>query len=434
MAGIKRYNRLTFLVIDIMQRLIDLGRKILQNESICDRCLGRAFARLGTGLSNEERGRALRTVCVMSAGDKISRPQSCPICADYFEQVESWAESCLDLAKNIEFERYLMGSKPPESVSRAEEAFWLRYDIPEGQREPFKQEFNRLVGRRFGQLRSLDGNRCDVDFHEPQVVFFIDLIESKLDFQSHSLFIYGRYKKYVRDIPQTEWPCRKCKGQGCSNCNNTGKQYLESVGELMAAPVMRAAGSPAHSLHGAGREDIDARMLGTGRPFVLEIKEPRIRRLDLMALKDEINRQSSGKVEVGELKFVKRAVVEEIKVSKAEKSYQARVSFESAITESALNQALLKLIGPVSQQTPHRVLHRRADLTRSRRLFSATSELITVDEALIWLKCDGGLYVKELISGDGGRCTPSLSELLGVGAKVMELDVLDVRGNFPDSL
>ncbi|MEM2906597.1 MAG: hypothetical protein QW739_00755, partial [Candidatus Odinarchaeota archaeon] len=44
--------------------------------------------------------------------------------------------------------------------------------------------------------------------------------------------------------------------------------------------------------------------------------------------------------------------------------------------------------------------------------------------------CQGGLYVKELVSGDDGRTKPSLSEILGVEAKCIQLDVLNV--DFPD--
>ncbi|HDN68368.1 MAG TPA: hypothetical protein ENG23_02140, partial [Methanomicrobia archaeon] len=58
--------------------------------------------------------------------------------------------------------------------------------------------------------------------------------------------------------------------------------------------------------------------------------------------------------------------------------------------------------------------------------------------AVVEIKCEGGLYIKELVSGDGGRTKPSLSELLGaevggaeeggveVKAEVKELDVLEV--------
>ena len=33
-----------------------------------------------------------------------------------------------------------------------------------------------------------------------------------------------------------------------------------------------------------------------------------------------------------------------------------------------------------------------------------------------------GTYVKEFMHGDGGRTTPNLAQILGVGCKVVELD------------
>jgi tRNA pseudouridine synthase 10 len=46
----------------------------------------------------------------------------------------------------------------------------------------------------------------------------------------------------------------------------------------------------------------------------------------------------------------------------------------------------------------------------------------------IFIKCEGGLYVKELITGDEGRTKPNLSELIGIPVQVVELDVLEVSG------
>ncbi len=49
------------------------------------------------------------------------------------------------------------------------------------------------------------------------------------------------------------------------------------------------------------------------------------------------------------------------------------------------------------------------------------------NRAEIVLRCQGGLYIKELISGDGGRTKPSVSDILGVPATCVELDVLNVE-------
>ena len=43
------------------------------------------------------------------------------------------------------------------------------------------------------------------------------------------------------------------------------------------------------------------------------------------------------------------------------------------------------------------------------------------------IECEGGLYIKELISGDKNRSKPSVAEKLGTSAKCVQLDVLDVN-------
>jgi tRNA pseudouridine synthase 10 len=42
------------------------------------------------------------------------------------------------------------------------------------------------------------------------------------------------------------------------------------------------------------------------------------------------------------------------------------------------------------------------------------------------IRCQGGLYVKELVTGDEGRTIPSVSAILGNKAKPLKLDVLNV--------
>jgi tRNA U54 and U55 pseudouridine synthase Pus10 len=48
-----------------------------------------------------------------------------------------------------------------------------------------------------------------------------------------SVYVYGRYTKLERGIPQTRWPCRSCKGRGCDRCGGTGRQFPTSVEELI---------------------------------------------------------------------------------------------------------------------------------------------------------------------------------------------------------
>ena len=116
-------------------------------------------------------------------------------------------------------------------------------------------------------------------------------------------------------------------------CNGTGKQYSESVEELLSETVLKESKGYEAKFHGAGREDIDVRMLGSGRPFVLEIKEPKIRKLNLNKIEKEVNEINANKTKYNNLKFVKRSRKAEIKVSSPDtyKVYRALVNCEEEI-------------------------------------------------------------------------------------------------------
>jgi tRNA pseudouridine synthase 10 len=81
----------------------------------------------------------------------------------------------------------------------------------------------------------------------------------------------------------------------------------------------------------------------------------------------------------------------------------------------------------IEQRTPLRVVHRRADKIRKRRIRDI--EIKNQDEKYLELiiECQGGLYIKELISGDDNRTNPSISSILKSQANCVQLDVLDVH-------
>jgi tRNA pseudouridine synthase 10 len=80
----------------------------------------------------------------------------------------------------------------------------------------------------------------------------------------------------------------------------------------------------------------------------------------------------------------------------------------------------------VKQKTPIRVLHRRADLTREKYIYAVKIKKVAPKKAEMKIQCQGGLYVKELVTGDEGRTTPSVSEILKNKAKPIKLDVLNI--------
>jgi tRNA pseudouridine synthase 10 len=174
-------------------------------------------------------------------------------------------------------------------------------------------------------------------------------------------------------------------------------------------------------------------MVGSGRPFIMEVINPRVRVVDLVTLADTINRSEEGRVSVTLEGLADRADVETIKSKQSYKKYRILVEIDGRISRDRLRDALDRLNGAtIYQRTPRRVAHRRADRIRERRVIHIEDVGTDNDRLLIDITGEAGLYIKELISGDEGRTEPSLSGLLGKEARVTRIDVLQVDS--PDEI
>jgi tRNA pseudouridine synthase 10 len=306
-------------------------------------------------------------------------------------------------------------------VEEREDEFKAAFEVGYG--ESIRHEFGRLLGKGIAEKTGKNA-----EYKKPDIVVIIDPFAGHVRLQVNPLFVAGRYRKLVRDIPQSKWFCSSCRGKGCEKCGWTGKMYPESVEELASTPFLEAAEGEKTAFHASGREDIDARMLGSGRPFVIEISKPKKRFLDLKELGDAVNTNAEGRVEVSNLRFTNKAVVRKLKKAEsAQKEYRVLIEFENDVSEEGLRFLEEKLSNAfVKQQTPLRVLHRRADLIREKYIYKVKVKKVSLKSAEMEIRCQGGLYVKELVSGDEGRTTPNVSELLGNRAKPVKLDVLNV--------
>ena len=395
-------------VLHVADRAFDRG--------LCAECFGRLLGRYGHGLTNPERARLVAVA--------LGRPlpvltQPCSLCAGAFDRWEVWLGRVTTATEGWEYHRFNCGSRwDPERLAR-EEALWTDTGTTWG--ESARSAFNRELGKRVEKIAQTEGVTS-----QPDLVLLADLPTGRLEVTVLPIYIRGRYLKEDRTLPQTRWPCRRCQGRGCDFCAGTGKTYPSSVEELVAAPFLAAGGGDGSRFHGMGREDINARMLGTGRPFVLEILRPRRRRLDLPTLQAEVNRTAAGRVEVRELAWSDGAEVVRIKEATPTKSY--RVIVRGATSDAKVNEALSVVAGrPIAQRTPTRVAHRRADRVRARRILAARLVESTADRFTIELRAESGTYIKEWVEGDGGRTDPNLSQLVGAPLTVEALDVLEIH-------
>jgi tRNA pseudouridine synthase 10 len=385
---------------------------------LCDSCLGRQLGKVDHG-SNAERGRIMREMA--DASVPILPASKCMLCEGVVDEYDDLATEVQHALEGYEWDTFLVGTKAPKRVSQLEADLYRSF--PSVWIEAFKSEVNREVGRRVEAA-----SEGEVEFETPDVTVLVDPEFNSVDIQVRSIFVYGRYNKLVRGIPQTRWPCRKCRGRGCEACDGTGQQYETSVEQLVADPFMEALAGEGHALHGAGREDIDARMLGEGRPFVLEIRKPKKRHWDPAQMERTVNEHSGGRITVAALRPSEKQEVVALKDATWEKTYLISFKVEGGITEDEVRAATGQLSGSiVKQRTPQRVAHRRADKERPRAVRQMALVDLSEDMAKVEVRGESGIYVKELIHGDRGRTQPSMAELLGRPCDVVELDVLKVH-------
>jgi tRNA pseudouridine synthase 10 len=440
--------------MDILEKAMTL----LSKYPLCDNCLGRQFALLGYSIENKERGHALKLCLTLHANalhlkksaegvkrlkmlavngfsreaqktlhhlrKRISKKGSlktCFLCQDMFQLLDDLSQKVLDAVAGYEFSTFLVGVALPVEVEEREDEFKAAFNVSHG--ESIRHEFGRLLGKRLAELTGKTA-----EYKKPDLTVLVNPFAKHVRLQVNPLFVAGRYRKLVRDIPQSKWFCSSCRGKGCEKCGGTGKMYPESVEELISKQLLEAAEGEKTLFHASGREDIDARMLGNGRPFVIEVSKAKTRFLDLKKLEAAVNADAQGKVEVSGLRFSSKDVVRRLKKAEsAQKKYRVLIEFEDEVSEEdlrLLEEQLSNVL--IKQRTPLRVLHRRADLIREKYIYEVKVKKVSLKRAEMKILCQGGLYVKELVSGDGGRTVPNVSELLGNRAQPLKLDVLNV--------
>jgi tRNA pseudouridine synthase 10 len=323
----------------------------------------------------------------------------------------------LRVVEPYEFQTFVLGFERPED-----------YD-----REAHEARFRELKIELGVKLESLL-RHTTVDVERPELRIDVRS-DGSIHLQPAPLFIAGRYRKLSREIPASRWVHHECRGRGCPSCGHRGTLCGPSIEEMLSAPVLELSRGTRAFFHGMGREDVDARMLGRGRPFVLEVHRPLRRTLPLRTIQKTVCEEGRHLAEVSNLIRVDRSALAAVKGTEPEKSYRAWVRVHGATPLDA-RQRVAALEGTiVAQLSPTRVMQRRGETTcRHRGIVESTwlGDVGSGGGLLVWeVRVQAGTYVKELVSGDDGRTTPSLTQVLGVPCHCEALDVIEIHWRGP---
>src|SRR3989454_3882383 len=258
-AGLRRDRRRGVVMDDILAAAATVDWARLGERRVCDACLGRLVGKAGHGFANPERGRAVRDV------RRLPTPSDpCWVCEGLLGEILKFADLAAAALAAWDFQTFLVGSKVDAEGAAREESLWAELSL--AQAEPLKAGVNREVGK----LLAASTGKVP-EFHRPDVTAVVDTQFDVVEVDVAPLFVYGRYRKLSRDIPQTRWPCRRCQGKGCAHCGGKGKMYDTSVEEIVAAQLMAQTGGGRPALPRGGGGEGGARHLrdaGPGAPRV----------------------------------------------------------------------------------------------------------------------------------------------------------------------
>ncbi|CAI6008240.1 unnamed protein product [Closterium sp. NIES-65] len=185
---------------------------------------------------------------------------------------------------------------------------------------------------------------------------------------AESVYIAGRYLKFSRALSQSPWTVDdEQMGDG-------------SVQDLIASHLLPLLQPLSHKFQAAGREDIDVRMLGSGRPFLLELKGARRVPMaeELGRIELEINEQERGKVGVCQLQLADSRVCALMRQGEAEKqkSYVAVVWISRPITQADVTklESIKDLVAGAAAKDPH------TSVTQTKPSHSPSNHLQVIEQ------------------------------------------------------
>lgn len=435
--------------------LVETSLELLKLYALCDSCLGRQFGMLIHGLTNEERGRALKVLLTaeghrrVSEGEKrdglgilkllvskgafaparstlenlgakrIPTAEDCSLCRGILEQgrLQQKAKPVVEALRGYGFNTFLVGvTLPYEVVEREDE---IRSRI----RSKFGESIRGELSRRIGKMVA-EALRKNVEYRAPEILAILDPFTDRLDVHVNPLCLAGRYVKAQTGLPQTTRLCPSCRGSGCEQCKGSGKRLEDSVESLLATPVLEASGGEAGVLHAAVREGLDTLVSGRGRPFILEVKRPKNRQLDLETLAKAVNETYGGSVSVRELRFSTRDEVKRLKRSeKTEETYKAWVQAAAEVAAEKLAALEETFKGVEVRQG----MLRNGSGGKERYVYGAKIDREGPDSFIVTVRLQGGLDPRGLITGKGRETTPNMAEILGMELKIAKLELTEVK-------
>jgi len=407
--------------------ILKTAMKILRMYALCDSCLGRQFAMLGYKLTNRDRGRSIKITLLMDAeasnnidtiqvlssmgmlpeasavlqrrGMLHHEQQVCFVCGGVFDRLQEIASRIVDKVLGYEFNSFILGVVIPGWISEREDR--VRLISGSTYCENIKSELSRELGKLLVSML-----KARFDPVKPDLNIVIDPFSMIVEVFPTPIYIAGRFRKFRAGFPIRSKLCRVCMGRGCDSCGGLGIREV-SVEYALMKVAMDLYGCESVKLHLQIDDGRDRVVLGLGRSFVLEVRKPKRRSIDLTIFREKLCSMFEGLIDVGELAYTDKKSIRQMKASFEPEGYVLRLKPMEPMSIVEAIKHLKKLEGlKVKQKYPG---------LKPRLKAISDLSLQIVDDELVEVRFTSSepLHTKSFI--EGGRDTkPTIMEVTRV--------------------
>ena len=379
-------------VLEKDDEIILQSKSILKECDLCDNCLGRFFIN-STHLSSGKRlGNKIRNSTNSRAVTK------CYICKNLFSNAVLYVKMMQNASMRYEFSTFTVGAILKQSIIERDDKLRSKFHLHGV--DGIKTAVTRELGKKFARK-----TRTCIDHLLPDIIFTINFRTEQCDVKTKPIFLYGRYIKNKRGLPQKEESCQDCKGKGCIFCNNHGIVSFDSVEGKISQFLYEKFETNQVKFTWIGGEDKTSLVMGNGRPFFAKLLSPKKRnvRLAKKSNLDKIMIHALRKIDHipnGSIHFkskIKMLVSAKNNISSNRlKKLKQLVTVPIEITDSNNKQ---------HKKTIHKVNYKKNSL-----------QSFTVE-----IEADGGIPIKRFV--DGFNIIPNISSLLGTQCSCEKFDI-----------
>ena len=372
-------------------KIIHKSKSILKECDLCDNCLGRFFIHLTHLTSARRLGNKIRKSINSKAVTK------CYICKNIFSSINLYVKMMQDTSFGYEFSTFTVGAILKQSIIERDDKLRSKFHLHGV--DGIKTAVTRELGKKF-----VSKTKKRIDHLLADITFTINFKTERCNVKTKPIFLYGKYIKDKRGLPQKEESCQDCKGKGCIFCNNHGIVSFDSIEGKISKFLYEKFETDQVKFTWIGGEDKTSLVMGNGRPFFAKLLSPKKRnvRLAKKSNLDEIMIHALRKIDHipnGSIRFkskIKMLVLAKNGISSNKlKRLKQLVTVPIEITDSNKHH----------KKTIHKLNYKKNSL-----------QSFTVE-----IEADGGIPIKRFV--DGFSIIPTISSLLGMQCSCEKFDI-----------